>query len=319
MPAAGLELGMSATADPHLPAPAAPPPPDEAPPREGVAPGAAIPGIRARDRYRSGRRLAWGIVISLVVHLLTFLVAPRIRFWGTSPVDFDRSVVPVRRTLPEMQALRIRIVPDATTPESTTSPEEDPARERVPVPRTPPVRAPRQSATAPTPTGAEETRVDDVRARRSPAERMRPEYVVPRLWERPDPPPEPEKSDFDRVRERVYARIEALNDSLALEGEAARRATDWTFTDKDGKKWGISPGQIHLGGVSLPLPIILSPPPDKAREARDRAGKGAEIDRQADRARIRGTFDEQVRATRERRDRERTEAKRDTAKAGGKD
>src|SRR5690606_22003545 len=110
-----------------------------------------------------------------------------------------------------------------------------------------------------------------------------------------------------------------LNDSLAAESEAARRATDWTFTDKDGRKWGFSPGKVHLGGVTLPLPINLSAPPDKAREAREQASKAGEIDRQADRARIRRTFEEQVKATREERDRARSEARRDTAKAGGSD
>jgi len=256
--------------------------------------------------------MAWGIGISLVVHLLLFLVAARIWFPVRRPMAAGAAGVPTERTLPVMQALRLRITTEETSSETTTSPAEQPAPERVPVRRTSPEETTRQPEPARPPTTEVEAEGRTERARRSPAERLRPEYVEPRLWERPGAPPEPEKSDFERARDRVYARIEALNDSLALESEAARRATDWTFTDKDGKKWGVSPGKIHLGGVTLPLPINLSPPPDKAKEAQDRAGKATEIDRQADRARIRGTFDEQVKEIRERKDKERKEVKRDT-------
>jgi hypothetical protein len=150
-------------------------------------------------------------------------------------------------------------------------------------------------------------------------DRLQPELVDPRLWERAGAPPEPEKSDFERAKERVYARIEMLNDSLAAEGEAERRATDWTFTDKDGKKWGISPGmppKVHLGGKTVPLPFGFSPPPDQAKEARDRSRKLGEIRDHADRARVRGTFDEQVKATRAERDRSRS-APKDSTTTGG--
>ena len=33
-----------------------------------------------------------------------------------------------------------------------------------------------------------------------------------------------------------------------------RRARDWTF-ERDGERWGISPDGIHLGDVTIPLPI----------------------------------------------------------------
>ncbi len=217
-----------------------------------------------------------------------------------------------------MQAYRLRITDEAASDSPAEVPEL-PEEERTP---------PRRAVTPVEPTtprvdtrgsGVGEPQAEPVAPdTRTPAERLRPGLVDPRLWERAGAPPEPEKSDFDRARERVYARIEMLNDSLAAEGEATRRATDWTFTDKDGKKWGVSPGKVHLGGVTLPLPLNLSGPPDKAKEARDRAAKGAEIDRQADRARVRGTLEEQIKTTREQRDRARTE-KKDTTTAGGTD
>lgn len=149
----------------------------------------------------------------------------------------------------------------------------------------------------------------------APADRLQPGLVDPRLWERAEAPPVPEKSDFEKAKERVYARIEMLNDSAVADAAAASRATDWTFTDKDGKRWGVSPGKVHLGGVTLPLPFGFSPPPDQAKENRERAARAGEIKDHADRARVRGTFDEQVRSTRAERDRERA-AKKDST-AGG--
>jgi hypothetical protein len=213
-----------------------------------------------------------------------------------------------------MHAYRIRITDD---PAPTTQEErpELPEPDRIPArqPVVPTERTTRPEETRPgDPEGA---RPDATTPALSPAERLQPELVDPRLWERAEAPPPPEKTDFEIARDRVYARIDALNDSLAAEGEATRRATDWTYTDKDGKKWGISPGKVHLGGISLPLPIGFSPPPDKAKEERDRAAKAGEIGRQADRARVRGTFEDQARATRAERDRARA-AQRDTTKGG---
>lgn len=272
-----------------------------------------MPGYQ---RPRRGRPLAWGLGVSIVVHLLILLFAARTWLPVRKPAAAGTSGRQAARTLPEMQALRIRITSEATPSEPTSAPPEPVERERVPPRRTPATEMPREQAPAPTRAGERGGQAERGDTR-TPAERIRPEYVDPRLWERPGAPAEPEKSDFDRARERVYARIEALNDSLAAEGEAARRATDWTITDKDGKKWGISPDGVHLGGVRLPIPIRASGPPDKAKEARDRAGKAAEIDRQADGARIRGTINDQIKATREQKDRERTQARRDTTKAGG--
>ncbi|CAN5822868.1 hypothetical protein BH23GEM6_BH23GEM6_26650 [soil metagenome] len=43
-------------------------------------------------------------------------------------------------------------------------------------------------------------------------------------------------------------------------GERARRSTDRTRTDASGRRWGASPGKIHLGGVTLPAPTLTPPP-----------------------------------------------------------
>jgi hypothetical protein len=258
--------------------------------------------------------------ISALLHLLLLLFASRawipVRSHGGGA---EAAARPAGSSLPEMQALRLRLTDDAEPLAPEEVPEEVPERaapEMVAPRRTPIPVVPASPAVDPRARG-EGTQPDAAApTARTPAERMQPGLGDPRLWERPGAPPEPEKSDFERARERVYARIDALNDSLAAEGAAADRATDWTFTDKDGKKWGVSPGGIHLGGVTLPIPIRAPGPPDKAKEERDRARKGAEIDWHGDRARVRGSIQDQIKATREEKDRARA-AKRDSTKAGG--
>ena len=138
----------------------------------------------------------------------------------------------------------------------------------------------------------------------SVAERLRPGEVDERLW-RIDPDLI-ELSDRELARLLLAWTIEELGDS-ALSAEArARAATDWTYTDSEGKRWGISAGRLHLGDLSIPLPFSFSAPPGS--EAARRAWEDAEIARAAASAAARANMQERVKAIRERRDREREEA-----------
>lgn len=246
------------------------------------------PPVRRRPRP-SHRRAFWlGVGASALLHLVALILASRALFdatFGTAPPG---AAAPAHE--PATRELRIvRIRPSADAPPLATRIEE----REPPLPTTPaPRRTPVPGGVAPR---AEPGAV-------SPVERLAPRMGDPRLWVRPTAPPPPEQSDIERARERVYGRIEALNDSLAAEADAARRATDWTV-EKNGKKWGVSPGKIHLGGIELPLPINFSPPP----EARDRQNKDAEIRKQGDQARSRESFDDRVKQIRERKEKERKE------------
>ena len=135
----------------------------------------------------------------------------------------------------------------------------------------------------------------------SAADRLAPRVVDPRLW-RPMVllPREPTIED---VEARVAAAVELLSDSALAAAEAALRARDWTVEDESGGRWGISPGTIHLGQLTLPLPIWLPVDPEVAAANR----QWHELDQQLERARILETFQERVKAIRERRDREREE------------
>jgi hypothetical protein len=107
--------------------------------------------------------------------------------------------------------------------------------------------------------------------------------------------------------------LEELNDSAAAFAEAARRARDWTFTDDDGKRWGVSSEGLHLGDVTLPLPNLGAPyDPNAWKGSMD-----ADLERAAWSAAARETLEERARILRERKDREREERPDTTGGGGG--
>jgi hypothetical protein len=141
------------------------------------------------------------------------------------------------------------------------------------------------------------------------AERITPRMGDPRLFARiPDPLGRPMTAE-EMARARYTAAIEALADSMLTAEERAARALDWTLKGKNGEKWGISPGKIHLGGVTLPMPSLGS-----SAAMRARMSNWNEIQSQASRADIKATLDDRIKAIRARRDAERDSTRR---KAGG--
>jgi hypothetical protein len=121
---------------------------------------------------------------------------------------------------------------------------------------------------------------------------------------------------IDAVRERLATSIQAYNDSVAAEVAAAERATDWTVRDKDGKRWGVSPGKLHLGDITLPLPLAFQPPPGRRDEYNSRIRSYNEIEQQSARAQIKDSFEERVKEIRKRKEQERAE-KRKAVTTGG--
>ena len=141
------------------------------------------------------------------------------------------------------------------------------------------------------------------------AERLRPGYNDRRLWSAlPDA--------IVRLSGQQLAQLEldmaiaAIADSVSVLAEAGRRATDWTYTDDQGRRWGVSPGQIHLGGITIPVPFGFSAPPsdDGAR----RAWQEADVAGQAGRATAAATLEGRAKEIRRRRDEERARERGDT-------
>jgi len=100
----------------------------------------------------------------------------------------------------------------------------------------------------------------------SAADRLRRGYADPQLVRPVDRLPPEELTEGEWLRLRLADRLGIYNDSAAAEAAAKLRATDWTVKDKNGGRWGVSPGQIHLGDVTLPLPFGFSPPPGRREE-----------------------------------------------------
>jgi hypothetical protein len=147
----------------------------------------------------------------------------------------------------------------------------------------------------------------------SAAEELRPRPGDPRLWEALSDSVT-RVSDEWLARLRVIWILEELNDSTTRVAMAAAAGQDWTFTDGEGRRWGISEGQLHLGDVTLPLPMF------SARWGTDeyrRATEDAEILRGALQSATWETLQERARAMQERRDRERAQAQTDSLETGG--
>lgn len=253
-------------------------------------------GRRAR---RSSRSTAVGLALSAVVHILAIVV------YAFSSAPGARHPAPARVPSPPppagVQVVRI-VETESSTPENPTDPLE--------------LETPDEPSIVPDMPVFEGDRFELPGRYRPAAERLRVGPGDPRLWGALEPEviaPTP-----DEVLElRLLAAIEAMTDSALAEAERAQRALDWTHTDDEGRRWGFSPGQIHLGDVTLPLPFGFGPPPDYTGERAEMAFRLSDIDRAARVLGPRRSWKERAEAMRERREelRRAEEAKADAERA----
>lgn len=245
---------------------------------------------RARER----RVLRVGLILSLVLHVVALAVIGDWLRSDTRPADTNAGEV-VLVPPSGMRAVEISEVAVGPEPVTPVVPEPEDREQRQPE------RPPAVVAAAPdraVPADAE-----------TAADRLAPRVVDPRLWQ-----PMvliPREPSFSEVEARVAAAVELLSDSALAEAERAIRARDWTVEDADGGKWGISPGKLHLGKLTLPLPINFVGPADVAGPS----SEWYDLELQVDRAALVESFESRVKAIRERRDRERAE--RQKSKNGG--
>lgn len=278
----------------------------------------------ASDEGSSARRrtLLWPVAfaVSAVLHLLAIALYPGL----VAPPEV--TTPPPSSTAPETAPEGIEIVNiEEVAPEPIQEPEE-PETERQPVP---------VPVTAPEPAEAEATEEegalepDETLVSAAEAIRLDSADVDERLWTLDEeitrlPPSEIEEF---LLSDRIYAWLDSMN-AAAARAEAAK---DWTFTDDEGKKWGVSEGKLHLGDLTLPLPFSFGQVPWNVEDEGRRAFEIADIQRGALTSAIRETIEERAAAIRERRDRERAalaeerrkaraeadSARADTTRAGG--
>lgn len=221
---------------------------------------------RRHERERELRRtLAAGIAASVLLHVLFVLVAGGVR------VESLSLTLPPVETVPAPDAL---VVVEISPVELAPAPEE-PRPEPVPPPEAPPETEPEPE---PEPEEEEEEREEeegraplpgipdiffpgrptemDEGERRTNASRLRLRFSDARLWFDPRSPRliGERLVRFARADSAVRAILRDWLDSVQLDADLERRARDWTF-ERDGERWGISPDGIHLGDVTIPLPI----------------------------------------------------------------
>jgi len=248
-----------------------------------------------RQRARRHRiAISSGVILSVLFHILLVRVSPLfIRYM--EPGDVYRPPQPVRVEATGMQAIEIRIT-EAPPVEPQRTPEPEPEPEQ------------------PEPGELE----GETESSLSAAERLRPRVGDWRLWlvyplaRRTDLTPAERTAQLEA---RLQAILEAYDDSMAAELARQAEAMDWTVGE-EGNKWGVSPEGLHLGPLTVPLPFYIGP----GRESEDMLREYGEIQRQAGEGAIRDAQDERIKATRERKQREREaaekKAQKDTTRSG---
>ena len=136
------------------------------------------------------------------------------------------------------------------------------------------------------------------------AEQLRPRIIDPRVWA-PLDPDYTQLTDEERAQLLLRGMIESWNDSIAVAEALSERATDWSYTDDEGRRWGLSPGRLHLGDFSIPLPFSFALPPGRREALAERQLIRDDLARGAATAIIRETWAERARAIRERLEAER--------------
>lgn len=255
-------------------------------------------GRRPRSGLRPVPVLA-GLGVSAALHLLVIvLYSSLVRI--AIP---DVIVVPVSRSAPEPDGMQVVQIIEVAAPEAPTPEEPTPTRE---------ISEPEIDVEGPD----IEPELDPYLPERyrSAVERLRLGAGDPRLWQPIDPSlvePTPEQI----LTVRIATLIAEGNDSALAEAHALAGATDWTYTDEDGKRWGLSPGMIHLGDISIPLPFGFGAPYDYNGERAEMAFRMNDIQRAAGSLAARQSWRERVEAMRQRREERRAAEEAARAKA----
>jgi hypothetical protein len=264
-------------------------------PRPRPGPSRAAPPA-ARDRGSFERILAWSLAASVFAHLLVLLFSPLFIQTVNPPAG---AVGTTPRQASDFGLEMVIAIPSENAPEIPVveaPPSEQPLFE---TPAARPETGGTQPADGPVAPGPVETQPSPGRA----GDGLRPGTRDPRLYVRPNPLGSIDnRSDFERYNEHLQARLDAVNDSMGIAAARNSQTSDWTVTDAAGNRWGLSPEGLHLGGVTIPAPLLPRPAPtgdNASREAaREEQRQREDIQRQeADRER-RDTQQERTDATR---------------------
>lgn len=285
---------------PHL----APPRPDAAP-RDPVAPRVPPPPPRARNpnpRIAYGRALRWALLVSAATHAVLLLLTGD--FLTIDPLATRGRAAPDPETFAGLEW----VVPVPEGAEGDSPPaapaEEEPAEVRDR--EVPTVLRVRPGEAEPEPTAPAAAPGGTPAGQGSARDALRPGYRDPRLYVDPKAlgVQGEQQSSHEKYMEHLQARIDAVNDSMGAAAAREQAAKDWTFRDKNGKRWGLSEDGLHLGGLTVPRALVPLPGPtgdnQSLEAAREQQRQRDEIRRQEEAGERRDTLRERARAIRER-------------------
>jgi hypothetical protein len=138
----------------------------------------------------------------------------------------------------------------------------------------------------------------------TPVLRLRPVAGDPRLRVAPRPVADAAPNDAERHLAAFHAALRSVRDSLQDHVDRERRVNNWSWTDPDGRAWGIRDGLLFIGGKPA-FYVELHGARDIELTRRAAARQAAEIHRQAERIERERHLAERSRAMRARRDAER--------------
>lgn len=259
------------------------------------------PAARSIASAGAPRRVRWvAAAISVATHAIVILVYPQLTPSRAPQRTPSPAFVPA--TDDAMQVVLLRELDEATP-----APAPEPEAEVVPVPEE--TEVPEDPGPGIVVADVEVPEGDP----RTAAERLRPFMGNPEVWR----PIDPELLDLtleERARFEMAAVLDLWIDSVTTAEAARIAATDWTYTDADGGRWGFSPGKIHLGDITLPLPFNFGPNPSRINELRERDWEWMELQRGAVAAAVEQSWKERRRAIRERMDAERAASRGDSVR-----
>lgn len=255
------------------------------------------------------------IILSVLVHVALFLF---IRHLVWKPVEkpgpvfqvFQLDASPREKPVAiKAPAIEVppRANPDVVTAQKPTSPEKEKAVASITEPTSVPATLPAPGAAIQEPTLLAPQVPQGPPAPMTAAERFLRNTINPALVPATPGLP-PMGTPREAAEARLAAGIKAYNDSVAGIVADARRAKDWTKTDRNGGKWGVDPTGIHIGSITVPLPnFAFAGPTGRRDENNAKVRAFNETNAQAKRMELEETFESRAKAMRKRKD-----AQRDT-------
>ena len=249
-------------------------------------------GVPSKHAVAHRRALAVGLGASAALHIVIILLySVVITQWGPR-----EALLVVESRSPVSSGMRVVRVIEIKLPDLTAEPPEEPPELIIESPELPDAGLP----------ASDRVELDEAPRGLRAADVLKVRSSDARLW-RQARPELFELTEAERMELELAGKIEEWTDSVAEAIAAEYALTDWTTTDDQGRRWGVSPGQLHLGDITLPLPFYFGGNSIQRAQAARRAWEDQDILNGLNAQALRSSWRERAEAIRRRRDRDRAE------------